>query len=75
MGAVDTPFVDRIQWRSTPTGAEGESRFGRYVLTRREYDTFDVEFVNRSFRWWRAVTERTIEAPRTAPIHNREEGY
>lgn len=36
MGASDTPYEDRIHWRATPTGGEGESRLGRYVHTRRE---------------------------------------
>jgi hypothetical protein len=47
MGAVDTPYEDRIVWRDTPQGGEGESRLGRYVHTRREDGTFDVEFIGR----------------------------
>jgi hypothetical protein len=47
MGASDTPYEDRIRWRNTPTGGEGESRLGRYVHTRREDGTFDVQFVSR----------------------------
>ena len=47
MGAVDTPYEDRIVWRDTPQGGEGQSRLGRYVHTRHRDGTFDVEFIGR----------------------------
>lgn len=45
MAPVHTPYEDRIHWRSTPTGGEGTSRLGRYIHTRHEDGTHDVEFV------------------------------
>jgi hypothetical protein len=44
MAAVHTPYEDRIVWRSTANGGEGQSRFGRYVHTRCDDDTFEVMF-------------------------------
>ena len=59
MGAVDTPYEDRIVWRDTPQGGEGQSRLGRYVHTRHRDGTFDVEFIGREGRGaHRAADER-----------------
>jgi hypothetical protein len=50
MGASHTAHEDKINWRDTPTGGEGQSRLGRYIHTRHEDGTFDVEFVSQG-RW------------------------
>jgi hypothetical protein len=45
-----TPRQDQINGRHTPTGGEGQSRLGRYIHTRHEDGTFDVEFVSSGRR-------------------------
>jgi hypothetical protein len=53
------PYEDRIRWRETPHGGEGESPLGRYVHTRREDGTFDVQFVSRDR--WEVIGERLTD--------------
>jgi len=45
MGAVETPYGDRIFWRDTPEGGEGQSRLGRYMITLHGDGTLDVDFI------------------------------
>ena len=70
MAAVDTPWEDRIDWRTTPTGGEGTSRFGRYIHTYNEDGTVDVEFVGAN--GVHEIWERLTNAYDESVAHNKE---
>jgi hypothetical protein len=60
MGASDTPYEDRIRWNGGSHLNGGVSPLGRYVLTRREDGTFDVQFVSRGR--WEVIGERLTKS-------------
>jgi hypothetical protein len=79
---VDTPHEYTIRWRTTPTGGEGTSHFGRYIHTRHEDGTQTVEFIGKGrsealgarlsdFKAYERSVEHNKELLRTAGLLGR----